>query len=491
MATKTAASVSRPPIIAVLGHVDHGKTSLLDAIRSTNVQAGESGGITQHIGSYQVVFNNQLVTFIDTPGHAAFTAMRARGGQIADLAILVVAADDGVMPQTKESISHINSAGIPFIVALNKIDLPDSQPDRIKGQLAEAGVLVEGYGGNVPIVEVSATKKTNLDQLLETLLLLAEIQELKADPEGILEAVVIESNLDKNQGPLATVIVKNGTLITGQAITTVPTNQKDPVILGKTKALSDWQGSQITSALPSTPCQILGFSKVPQVGSVVTNVGSATELKTRLVTTATSEITSDAADETKKNIILKTDVVGTLEAITSNLPEKIHLIHAGTGPISESDVLLADTSSARVYGFRVKPTPSAKKLAQIEKVSLKTFDTIYDLLDTLKDLSNKALADLQKETINGEANILKIFDLPDFRVYGCKVITGSIRTGDTIHLQRLDGTVKNATITSLKIGTKDVQRVSPEQEFGAIITPVLDAKPGDTIISFTPPEPIQ
>jgi len=493
MATKTvntSAMQPRPPIIAVLGHVDHGKTSLLDAIRQTNVAAGESGGITQHIGAYQVAFNNQLITFIDTPGHAAFTAMRARGGQTADLAILVVAADDGVMPQTKESISHINSAGIPFVVALNKTDLPGVQVDRVKGQLAEADVLVEGFGGNVPIVEISATKKINIDKLLEVLLLLAELQELKADTKGTLEAVVIESNLDKHQGPLATIIVKNGSLKPGESITTVPTNLKDNPITGKTKALTDWQGQSLPIATPSTPCQVLGFSSVPPVGSIITHQDTLSELKTKLQQTTSSEINSSPADETSQNIILKTDVVGTLEAISGSLPEKIHLLHAGTGAISESDVLLAGTSAARIYGFRTKPTPSAKKLAQIDKVSIQTFETIYDLLDNLKELSNKTLSEQQRETVNGEATILKIFNLPELTVFGCHLDSGTIKVGDKIHLQRADGSSKNAIITSLKIGTKDVQKVSLNQEFGATITPVLDAKASDKIISFTPPEPI-
>lgn len=478
---------SRPPIIAVLGHVDHGKTSLLDAIRSTNVQAGETGGITQHIGAYQIVYNHHPLTFIDTPGHAAFTSMRARGGQTADLAILVVAADDGVMPQTKESIAHINSANIPYIVALNKIDLPQAQTDRVKTQLVEAGVLVEGYGGNVPIVEVSATRKTNLDLLLENLLLLAELQELKADPEGTLEAIVIESTLDKHQGPLATVILKNGSLAPGQDITTVPNKPQETPLSGRVRALTDWQGQPVPKAIPSTPCRILGFSQVPPVGSIITHKHSLSQFSTKTQHITQTEINSLSSDQSQQGILLKTDVVGTLEAISHNLPEKIHLVHAGAGAISESDILLAQTSSVPVYGFRTKPTPSAKKLAQIEHIPIHTFDTIYDLLDHLQLLSTKTISKHQQETINGQATIIKIFNLPQSTVFGCKSDSGVIKTGDQVHLKRSDGSSKNARITSLKIGSKDVSKVSPSQEFGLVLTPQLDAKPGDQIISFSPP----
>ncbi len=477
----------RPPIIAVLGHVDHGKTSLLDAIRKTNVAGGESGGITQHIGAYQVTYHDRLITFIDTPGHAAFTAMRARGGQIADLAVLVVAADDGVMPQTRESISHINSANIPFVVALNKIDLPDSRPERVKGQLAEAGVLVEGFGGNVPIIEVSATRQTNLDLLLENLLLLADLQEIKADPDGILKAVVIESNLDKNRGPLATVIIKNGTLSPGDFLTTVPTKPNEPAITAKARALIDWQNQNLKNALPSTPVRVLGFSTVPPVGAIITRPETLDQIQTQITTTS-AEVFSITKNPDRLNIILKADVVGTLEAIIGNLPENIHLVHAGTGSVNESDILLADTSSARIYGFRVKPTPSAKKLAEIEKVPISYFDTIYDLLDLLKDLSQKKTDELNKEIILGEAKVLKIFNLPEFQVIGALVTSGSISQGDNIHLQRADGSIKNAKITSLKIGTKNIDKAKKDQEFGLIISPKLDAKPDDLIIAFQLPQ---
>lgn len=472
---------TRPPIVAVLGHVDHGKTSLLDAIRSTNVAAKESGGITQHIGAYQVLHQERLLTFIDTPGHAAFTAMRARGGQVADIAVLVVAADDGVMPQTRESISHINQAGIPFVVALNKIDLPDSDPIKIKGQLAEAGVLVEGFGGNVPLVEVSAKNHLNLDLLLENILLLADLQELSADPQGLLEAIVIESSLSKNQGPLATVIVKNGTILPGDHLLTVGS-----LIPAKAKALKDWRGQNLNDAPPSSPAQILGFTLVPPVGSIITHKDSIDLLKDKLAPTSPTQL--DHHHETAGlNLILKADVVGTLEAIISSLPEGLNLIHAGTGAINESDILLADTSDSLIIGFRVTPTPSAKKLAQIEKIRLNLFDTIYDLLDELKNLSHTDRLSKLEETILGEGSILKIFDLPAFRVFGTKVTSGTFKTNDKVHLKRQDGTTKNAVITSLKVGPKDVTKVS-EGEFGAILNPPLDAKSGDILIAYTSPE---
>ena len=472
------ANTKRPPIVTILGHVDHGKTSILDAIRHTQVQLHETGGITQHIGAYQITFQDQLITFIDTPGHQAFSAMRARGGSVADVAILVVAADDGVMPQTKESISHINHAKIPFIVAINKIDIPGVNTQTIKAQLAEAGVFVEGYGGSVPVVEVSAKVGTNLDLLLETILLLSDMNELVADPDTDPEALIIESSIDRFKGPLATLIVKNGTFINGQEI--VALNQAgDPTITatGKIRAMISFEGQTITKAPPSTPIQVLGFVKVPPVGSPV-------------VTASFAKAFGSGKEDLKKPnqakageypVIIKADVAGTLEAIISNLPEGIAVIFSDTGAVNESDILLALTTGAKIIAFRINVVPAAKKLAKVEHIDILAYATIYELFDDLK----LRLLQNQKppeEIILGQAKVKKLFSLPNLTIIGAVATSGKLSLGDQIKIAGKPGIT--AAISSLKIGHDDQKEIKKDQEFGFTTSTPLDIKPGDVIMSF-------
>ncbi len=473
------AKINRPPIVTVLGHVDHGKTTLLDTIRKTSVQSQETGGITQHITAYQVKIEDQLVTFIDTPGHQAFTNLRARGGNLADIALLVVAADDGVQPQTKESITHIKQAGIPYIVAINKVDLPDVDIQKIKTQLAEEEVLVEGFGGDVPVVEISALKNKNLDELLETLLVLSELQELKADPQAILEAIVVESQLDKRSGPLATLIIKNGSIEKNQEVSAIVGINSEQ-INGKVKSLLDWKADQVSKLGPSSPAQILGFQKVPPAGSLVTQKESVDEFKD-LLESSKSDIDVGSPQEDKINIILKTDFLGSLEAISSSLPKETQLISASTGSITESDIMQAQTGNATILGFRVQPNRSAKQLADIEEIPIFTYKSIYDLLKKVKQLIESESSPQKEEVVNGKADVIKIFDYNDYQVIGGKISSGAIRYQDKI---KVEGTEKGSIIISLKQGDQDVKMVKKGDEFGLICKPELDIKSGDVIISY-------
>ena len=473
------AKINRPPIVTVLGHVDHGKTTLLDTIRKTSVQSQETGGITQHITAYQVEIDDQLVTFIDTPGHQAFTNLRARGGSLADIVLLVVAADDGVQPQTKESIAHIKQADIPYMVVINKVDLPDVDIQKIKTQLAEEEVLVEGFGGDVPVVEVSAIKNKNLDELLETLLVLSELQELKADPQAILEATVVESQLDKRSGPLATLIIKNGSIEKNQEVSAIVGIDSEQID-GKVKSLVDWKGDQASSLGPSSPAQILGFQKVPPAGSLVTQKESVDEFKD-LLEAKKSDIDVGSPQEDKINIILKTDFLGSLEAISSSLPKETQLISASTGSITESDIMQAQTGNAKILGFRVEPNQSAKQLADIEKIQIYTFESIYDLLKKIDQIIESESSPQKEEVVNGKAKVIKTFDYDDYVVIGGKVSSGAIRHQDKI---KVEGTDKGAVITSLKQGDQDVKMVKKGDEFGLICKPELDIKSGDVIISY-------
>lgn len=473
------AKINRPPIITVLGHVDHGKTTLLDTIRKTNIQSQETSGITQHISAYQVEIKDQLVTFIDTPGHQAFSNLRARGGNLADIAILVIAADDGVQPQTKESISHIKQAGIPYMVVINKVDLPDIDIQKIKTQLAEQEVLVEGFGGDIPVVEVSALEKKNLDELLETLLVLSELQELKANPQAILEATVVESQLDKRRGPLATLIIKNGSIRKNQEISAI-TGLESEQIDGRVKSLLDWKGEQVSKLGPSSPAQILGFQEVPPAGSLVTKKESIDEFKD-LLEASQPDVVLGTPQKDKLNIILKTDFLGSLEAISSSLPQEAQLISANTGSITESDIMQAETGNANILGFRVQPNQSAKQLAAIEKIPIYTFESIYDLLKKIDELIQAESSPQKEEIINGKAKVIKIFDYDDYQVIGGKMISGIIRHKDKI---KAEGAEKGSIVTSLKQGDQNIKMAKKGDEFGLICDPDIDIKPGDAIISY-------
>lgn len=449
---------NRPPIVVILGHVDHGKTTLLDALRKTSIAAREIGGITQSTRSFQLL-SPTPITFIDTPGHAIFSHMRSRGGKIADIALLVVAANDGVMPQTKESIATIQAAKIPYIVVANKIDLPEANLDRVKAQLAENSVLVEGYGGDVPMVTVSAKNGQGLKELLEMIQLVSELTPPQADPDGSLEAVVLESSLDPKKGVLATVIVKNGTLREGASLP-----------LGKVKALTATSGERIKEALPSQPVEILGLTKVPEVGSVISDSESK----------ATSVTAPKIAKPGTLNIILKTDVVGSLEAIVASVSPELDIIQAGTGDISESDVMLSLSTGAQIIGFNVKVPGGVAKLAETEKIKIRTYSIIYELLDAVELL----LHPLSLEHVVGKAEIKAEFKFDGQRVAGCKVTEGELKKSDLVRVMRGEEVVGETRFKSLRTGKTELTLVKGTQEFGALMQPYLDFKTGDVIIAY-------
>jgi len=454
---------TRPPVVTILGHVDHGKTSLLDRIRHADVAAGEVGGITQAIGAYQIEHQGKKITFIDTPGHAAFSAMRARGGHAADVAILIVAADDSVMPQTRESIEHIKAAGIPFVVAMNKVDLPGANPEKIKTDLANNGVYVEGYGGNVPMVQISAKTGQGIEELLEIILLLSELEEL-GDTSEIkpATALVIESSLHSQKGPLATLIVKQGTYHKNDNLFVGAEN------FGKIRSMIDYSGSSLEEATPSTPIQIIGFNQVPNVGDIITS----TPLKSSIEVETTSVAAQTNID--RPNIILKSDVQGSLEAIIASIKDDVNILQAGVGMVSETDVQNAIALKAEIIGFNTKIPTSVAKLAEVEHVKFSNFRIIYQLFDYLKENKirlNESQAPKLIET--GQAKVLKVFNFAGTIVYGCVCTSGKISKGDLIN---------GSIASSLKAGRSDVEEVKKDQEFGVVITPLLDFKPGDIII---------
>lgn len=453
---------NRPPVITVLGHVDHGKTSLLDRLRNANVAAGEAGGITQAIGAYQIEYKGKTLTFIDTPGHAAFSAMRARGGQVADIAILVVAADDGVMPQTKESIEHIQKAEIPFIVAINKSDLPDANILKVKQGLADSNVYVEGYGGNVPVVEVSAKTGAGFDTLIETIILLAEIEELPDTSTMPTSAIVIESFLHPQKGPMATLLVQEGIL-----------HAKDDLYLGslkigKIKSMLTSYAKTLDIATPSTPVQILGLTSVPPVGESITTIQGSDTKASVLKTILTIENNQD-----KPKIILKADTAGSLEALLGSLPDTIIVISSGVGAVTESDVQFAATNSALIVCFNVKNTPNVTKLASVENVHLVTFKIIYELFDHLKEIS-EILRKKNEPIVTGEANVLKLFPFNDQIVYGCTVTQGKFKVGDF---------VKGSKVVSIRVGKESVKEVKKDTECGLILEPNPNFVVGDIIVA--------
>ena len=478
----TSENQVRPPIVTVMGHVDHGKTSILDAIRKTNVTAKEHGGITQHVGAYQVQHNNQLITFIDTPGHQAFTQMRARGGKAADIVILVVAADDAVMPQTREAIAHAKAANTPIIVAINKMDLPAANPDKVKQMLAQEDVLVEDWGGDIIAVEVSATKGTNLDQLLDSVLAVAELQELKANPAGELEAMIIESKLDKRRGTVVNAIVRNGTLKVGVDVSASG-------IEARIKSLTDDKGNSIKEADPSKPVEILGFKDSPQVGDLIVEKGS--ELAELAVSEDKVEI---IGQNTKKvvGVVIKADTQGTLEAIKSSLAElvtsaatatfSLKFVYAGTGDVTDSDVLLASSSDSVIVGFNVKIAPGVEDFASDKKVPIRTYNTIYELIDEVKDmLEGVAFSDEAK--VKGRAQILKLFKLPSGDVIlGSNVIAGALKEGSKVEIYNkdpedltdLDTPLYRGAIKKLKIKKDDVEVVGKDNECGVLLKPQFD-----------------
>jgi translation initiation factor IF-2 len=493
-------TVPRPPVVTIMGHVDHGKTSLLDAIRSTKVAAGEAGGITQHIGAYQVESHGQKITFIDTPGHEAFTAMRSRGAKATDIVILVVAADDGVMPTTVEAINHTRAAGVPMIVAINKIDKPDANPDRVRNDLLRYEIVVESMGGDVLEVEVSATKKINLDKLLEAILLQSEVLELKANPERSAEGTVIEAKLDKGRGPVATVLVQRGTLKVGDILVAGGA-------WGKVRALLDDHGEQVKSAGPSMPVEVLGFQDTPEAGdrfAVTENEGRAREiadyrqrLKREKVIArggaargSLAEMMSQLKDAGRKEFVLvvKTDVQGSLEAITGALDKlgndevRARIIHGGVGGITESDITLASASDAVIIGFNVRASKEARESAEREGIEIRYYNIIYDLVDDVKTAMSGMLPPTLRETMLGNARILEIFNVSKVgKVAGCLVTDGTVERGANVRLIRDNVVIHEGKLSQLKRFKDDAKEVSAGQECGMAFENYQDMRAGDVI----------
>lgn len=501
LAEVAADMVRRAPVVTVMGHVDHGKTSLLDAIRLANVADREAGGITQHIGAYQAIHNGQKIVFIDTPGHVAFTRMRARGAKVTDIVILVVAADDGVMPQTREAIDHAKAAGAPLIVAINKIDKPDAQIDRIKQQLSDLGLLAEDWGGDTVMVPVSAKTKQNLDLLLEMVLLVAEMQNLKANPARPALCTVLEAQLDRGRGPVATVLVRNGTLRVGDFFIC-------GTVFGKVRALFDDHGEPVREAEPSTPVEVLGLEDMPEVGDtlqVVTDTAKAKQIvgyretREREQMMAKSRITLESLHqqlregETKElNVIIKADVGGSAEVLTETLQKlstekvKIRVIHAGVGAIRENDVQLAAASDGIVIGFNVRPERSAAALAEQEKVDLRLHTIIYDLTQEIRKAMAGLLEPVIREVYLGRAEVRDTFRITKVgTVAGCYVQDGLIKRGADMRLLRDNIVIHTGKIEGLRRFKDDASEVKQGFECGINIAHYNDVKPGDVIEAFT------
>ena len=491
--------VPRPPVITVMGHVDHGKTSLLDAIRKTRVVEGEAGGITQHIGAYQVQVGDHKLTFIDTPGHEAFTEMRARGAQVTDLVVLVVAANDGVMPQTIEAISHARDAGVPIVVAVNKVDLPDANPQLVRQRLMEHGVVTEDFGGDTIAVDVSATQGRGIDQLLEMLALQAEVLELKANPEGRAHGVVLEAELDRGRGPVATVLVRNGTLRRGDVVVS-------GTAYGRVRAMLDDSGRQVKEAGPSAPVQVVGLSEVPDVGERIDVVESErvakqivdsrlearrkapAEAKPRVSLEELFARVDEDAGPRELKVVLKADVRGSCEALREALLKlstdkvKVSVIHEGVGAIGESDVMLAKASGAIVIGFGVRPDPAARRSAESQGVDLRTYRVIYEVVDEVKKAMAGLLPPTVKEKVLGQAEVREIFNVPRVgTIAGCMVTEGVVRRGARCRLLREGVVVYDGRIGSLRRFKEDVREVQSGFECGIGIENFNDVKVGDVI----------
>ncbi len=492
----------RPPVITIMGHVDHGKTSLLDKIRSAKVADKEAGGITQHVGAYQVEKNGKKITFVDTPGHEAFTEMRARGAQATDIVIIVVAADDGVMPQTKEAIAHTKAAGVPMIVAINKMDKPNANPDNVKAQLAEIDVMATDWGGEYEFIPVSAHTGEGIDDLLETILLQAEVMELKADPTRKAKAIVVESSLEKGFGPVANVIIKNGTLKVG-----------DNVIVGQTygrvRVIKDDEGKNLKDAPPSAPVAVVGLHDVPGAGEVMVAMDSEKEVRELAEKRAEYERAKQLSKSTKASledlsaliaegqlkslpVIIKADVQGSLEAIKGSLEKlrneevKVNIIHEGVGGVTESDVTLADASEhAVVLGFNVRPTGAVKKKAKELGVEINTYTIIYDLLDDVKALLGGMMSPVIKEEVTGQAEVRETFVVGKVgTIAGCKVTEGVITRNSKARLIRDGVVVYESSISSLKRFNEDAKEVKNGYECGIMLENFNDIKEGDVIETF-------
>ena len=486
--------VPRPPVITVMGHVDHGKTSLLDAIRKTNVTSREAGGITQHIGAYKVNYQGKQIVFLDTPGHEAFTAMRARGAQVTDVAILVVAADDGVMPQTIEAINHAKAAKVPIIVAINKIDRPGANPDHVKQQLAEHELIPEDWGGDTIMVPVSAHQKTGISDLLEMILLVAEMQELKANPNLPAHGTIIEAQLDKGRGPVATVLVQRGTLHIGDTIIAGTS-------YGKVRAMINDRGEKVKKALPSTPVEVLGLNDVPAAGDILDSTDEKTArgvAEKRIAKKKEEEIKLNSKvslddlfqrikeGEIKElNIVVKADVQGTIEALKASLEKikndevKVAVVHAGVGAITESDVMLASAANALVIGFNVRPDANARKAAETEKVDVRTYRVIYDALNDVEAAIKGMLAPKFKEVIQGRVEIRQLITISKLKIAGCYVVEGKVTNSSKVRVVRDGIVVHEGVIESLRRFKDDVKEVAQGFECGITLEKFSDLKEGD------------
>lgn len=491
----------RPPIVTVMGHVDHGKTSLLDCIRKSKVTDSEAGGITQHIGAYTITLNGEAITFLDTPGHEAFTAMRARGAQVTDIVILVVAADDGIMPQTKEAIDHCKAAGVPMIVAINKIDKPGANPDRVKQELAEQGLLVESWGGDVISEEVSAKQNLNIDKLLEMVLLSAEMLELKANENRKAKGTVIEAKLDKGRGAVATLLVQNGTLHVGDSILVGST-------YGRIRAMFDDTGKKIKSAGPSIPVEVLGLSEVPEAGDrfnqvkdekTARNMADSRKQRLKAETLQASHRVSleDLYSQIKEGkvkelaIIVKADVQGSVEAIKSSLEKlstddvKVRVIHGGVGAISETDITLAAASNAIVIGFNVRPDNNAVTQAEKEGVDIKTYRIIYDAIEDVKSAMIGMLEPEYKEVVLGSAEVRETYKISNVgTIAGCYVLNGKLQRNSEVRIIREGIVIFESSLSSLKRFKDDVKEVNSGYECGLTVEKFNDIKEGDIVECF-------
>lgn len=490
----------RPPIVTILGHVDHGKTTLLDTIRRTKVAEHESGGITQHITAYQVKAKNKLITFVDTPGHEAFEKMRARGAGVADIAIIIIAADDGVKPQTKEVIERVKKTGLPFVVCLNKVDKPQVNIDMVKGQLAELGVLVEGWGGNVPVVEISAKQNKNIDELLETLLLVSDIEDFMADEKAPGIGLVLESHLDKQRGPVTTVIIKNGTLKKGDSIVAGRST-------GNVRLLENFVGKEISSAGPSTPVTILGFNQLPSAGRIIKVVQ-----KDRLFLKQAKKVTQvgesvgrtsplrriEQSLETEKykklNVVIKADTKGSLEAIEQILDSLVvedvvvKLIKSGVGQINESDITLAKVSNAIVYGFRVPESVTAREMGEKENIKPRFFDVIYHLVDDIQQEMSKIITIIEVRVDHGKLKVLAIFRTGKKDIiFGGRVTKGKLIKGDLLELKRGEEIIGTGKLAQIKKGKDDVAECPEGEECGLTFEtngPLPKVQPGDEVYTY-------
>ena len=491
----------RPPVVTIMGHVDHGKTTLLDAIRKTRVAAQEYGGITQHIGAYQVELNGRRITFLDTPGHEAFTAMRARGAQVTDVAVLVVAADDGVMPQTVEAINHARAANVPIVVAINKIDKPTANPERVKNQLAEHGLVPEEWGGDTVMVPVSALRQEGLQDLLEMILLVADLRELKANPQGPAEGVVIEAQLDRGRGPVATVLVREGTLKVG-----------DPVVVGtvagRVRALMDDRGRSVSSAGPAMPVVVLGLEDVPQPGDTMVVAPDeetarrvaqerlerqrSEQLKptARMSLDALSRMAADGETQ-ELRVVLKADVQGSLEALRTALGRlssdqvRLNILHGAVGAITEADVSLASASNAVIIGFNVRPDANARRAAERDHVDIRTYRVIYEVIDDVKAAMAGLLKPRYEERVLGRAEVRRTFKVPGVGVVaGCYVTEGKMLRGASVRVLRDGVVIFESRIASLKRFKEDVREVAQGFECGVGIDRFNDVKEGDVLETY-------